>query len=436
MSFHLPTGFWKSFAQDVWRRQPRVFKNVYAGRLFVTPQELFDIAAVQTESFARSAGTRSDFSSHISLGKTMVINDSARLMPSAGDGSFEGWLARVRPEVGGQGVMYYMNSTQRRSPLLYQRYREFSDGMFAQIGLPSWKINTDMFVGDYPETSFGVHKDVTDNFHFIALGRKRMLLWPYESLLRYVQEGLDVTQLEFSLQLRGIKEIREQAIVLEGEPGDLLYWPGHFWHCAESTGGLVASSSCYIDFLSSPLTEAFHGLVDEKLQPVREAYPFTPYAPERRQQLAEALPERLRDITRQVSQGFRQLAEGGLERELEFTWLRYVSSGGFKSVPPPEPHPVLDEARAMKLVPESNLVWRELPGGELGCAANGLVRAFPRSAGLVETLQRLSGGGAHRVGALLDEAKEEKREGAGVWSRERMRELLTTLVSWRALVPA
>lgn len=182
--------------------------------------------------------------------------------------------------------------------------------------------------------------------------------------------------------------------------------------------------------------ESFPDVVQEKLHPIRELHPPTPYSPERRQELAGAIPAQLRETTRRVSQGLKELVEGGLERELELTWLRYVSGGGFLRVPPPETGVVLDEARALKLVPESNLLWRKLAGGELACAANGLVQCYPESRGLVETLQRLSGGGSHRPGALLDEAKEELRGSTVVWSRERMRELLTTLVAQRALIPA
>jgi 50S ribosomal protein L16 3-hydroxylase len=435
MSFRLPAGFWKSFAQDVWRKQPRVFKNVHEGRLFAPPEELFRIAAEETAHLARTAGARSDFGCHISLGKAMIMQDHIRLMPAEGDGSFDGWAARLGREEGRQGFMYYMNSAQRRSPLLFQRYREFTEGLFEQIGLPSWKVSTDMFVGDYPETPFGVHKDVVDNFHFVAAGRKRMLLWPYETLLPYVKEGVDASGIDYALQLRSLKDIREQAIVLEGDPGDLLYWPGHFWHCAEGTGGVVATSSCYIDLVYSPLM-GLSDVVNEKLRPVEEPHPFTPYVPERRQELAGAIPEKLRDTTRRVAQGLKELVDGGLEREMELTWLRYVSGGGFLRVPPPASGVVLDEGQALKLVPTSNLVWRKLASGEIGCAANALVEVYPESHGLLQTLQRLSGGGAHRVGALLDEAKEELQGSTVVWSRERLRELLTTLVAQRALAPA
>jgi 50S ribosomal protein L16 3-hydroxylase len=133
-------------------------------------------------------------------------------------------------------------------------------------------------------------------------------------------------------------------------------------------------------------------------------------------------------------QGLRQLVEGGLEREMELTWLRFVSGGGFLQGPLPASHVTLDEARSVRLVSEAGLVWRKLASGELAFAVNGHATALPESRGLPQVLQRLSGGGAHRVRALLDEATEERRGETVVWSRERMRELLTTLLSQHALV--
>ncbi|WNG49638.1 hypothetical protein F0U60_40105 [Archangium minus] len=205
----------------------------------------------------------------------------------------------------------------------------------------------------------------------------------------------------------------------------------------DAVGALVVSNAYSVDIIYSPLMETFPDLVGEKVQSVEEPHPMTPYEPERRQELAGAIPGMLHDTTRRVVQGLKELVEGGgLARELELTWLRYVSGGGFLRVPPSASGVVLDETQALKLVPESNLVWRKLASGEIGVAANGLVECYPESRGLLETLQRLLGGGAHRVGALLEEAKEELRGGTVVWSRERMRELLTTLLAQRALVRA
>jgi hypothetical protein len=173
------------------------------------------------------------------------------------------------------------------------------------------------------------------------------------------------------------------------------------------------------------------------LQPaLQDNKPFTPYAPSRRQELAGEVPEGMRNATRQVVEGMRALVEGGLERELELTWMRYVSAGGFSVVPPPAEDVVLDEAQAMKLAAHAGFVWRKLSNGELAFAANGHATCLPESRGLAEVLRRLSGGGAHRLGALLDEAVEERQGNTVVWSRERMREVLTALVAKRALVRA
>lgn len=434
MSFQPPAGFWKSFAQDVWGKQPRVFKNVFGGRLIGSPEELFRLSVDEAEEFAKVAGARVRPACQVFIDNGNIVSDSLRYMPRRDDGSFEGWAARMRKLVGSKDFFFHMNSIQTRSSTLFENYRQFTEGMFEELGLPPWKIDSDMFAGHYRETPFGVHKDVTGNFAFVAAGTKRMLLWPYESLLHLV-DGRDVRELDFALPLRTFAEIRDQAIVLEGEPGDVLYWPGHFWHSAEGNDAMSVTNNIAVYLTPSPLVDTIPGLVGQKVNPpIEETPPFTPYEPARRQELAQAIPEQMRGATERVVQGLRELVEGGLEREMELTWLRYVSGGGWLQGPMPASGMALDEARSVRLVPHAGLVWRTLANGELAFAVNGQATCLPKSHGLVEVLQRLSGGGAQRVRALLDEAREERRGDTVVWSRERMRELLTTLMAQHALV--
>jgi 50S ribosomal protein L16 3-hydroxylase len=436
MSFRLPVEFWQSFAEEVWDKHPRVFKNLFGGQPLIPLEELFRIVADEEAQYAQIAGD------WMRPSLSRVIIDKGQLtlrlpyMPRHADGSFEGWARRLSQELPGRSFLFHMHRLQSRSPLIFERYRQFTDGLFEQVGLPTFRLDSDMFAGDYSETFFGVHKDLTANFAFILTGRKRMLLWPYESLLPYVKGSLDPSQIDYALQLRTFKEIREPPIVLEGEPGDVFYWPGRYWHCAEGTGSLSITTNLAIYLAYTPM-DTLPAKVFEALQPPsEETAPFMPFDPARRQEMAGTLPEVMRRATTHLVTQMKRLLEGGVEREMELMWLRHLSSGGYMSVPPPETGVVLDEAQAMKLQPEAGLVWRRLATGEIGVSANGLAACLPESRGLVELLGRLSGGGAHRVGALLDEAAEERRGAEVVWSRERMREVLTELAAQRALVRA
>jgi 50S ribosomal protein L16 3-hydroxylase len=437
MSFRLPVGFWKNFAEEIWDKQPRVFKNLFDGRSLAPLEELFRVVTEEEARYAQIAGDWMKPRPHRVIIDKGQVTVELPYMPRQADGSFEGWARRMYQELPGRGFMFHMQSLQSRSPLLFERYRQFTDGMFEQIGLPSMRVDADMFAGDYSETFFGVHKDLTGNFAFILTGRKRMLLWPYESLLPYVSGSLDPSGLDFALQLRTFKELPEPPIVLEGEPGDLFYWPGRYWHVAEGTGSLSITNNLAVYKTYSPLVDSFPDKVFEVLQPnINQNMPFIPFDRERRQEQADTPPAELRSASARVVEGLRKLVEGGFEQEMELTWLRYLSGGGYTLVPPPATGVVLDEAQAMKLVPDAGLVWRKLSSGEIGVSANGLATCFPESRGLVATLQRLTGGGAHRVGALLDEAVEEHQGDKVVWSREQLRALLTELAAQRALVRA
>ncbi|WP_375766557.1 cupin domain-containing protein [Archangium gephyra] len=438
MSFRLPVGFWKTFAAETWDQQPRVFKNLFDGRLLIPTEELFRVVADEQAQYAQVAGDwMKPRISRLIIDKGEVV---LRLpyMPRHEDGSFEGWTQRLYKELPGRGFLFHMQRLQSRSRLMFDRYRQFTDGLFEQIGLPSYRVDADMFAGDYSETFFGVHKDLAGNFAIILTGRKRMLLWPYETLLPYVTGNLDPSNLDFTLQLRSMKEIREPPIVLDGEPGDVFYWPGRFWHCAQGNGALSITTNLAVYHTSNPLADSFPEKVFEVLGPaISDSMAPTPFEPARRQELASAVPETLRGATAHVVEGLRKLVEGGFfEREMELTWLRYVSGGGYTIVHPPATGVVLDDSQAMKLLPEAGLVWRKLSSGEIGVSSNGLSECFPESRGLVETLHRLAGGGAHRVGALLEEVVEERQGDKVVWSREHLRALLTTLASQHALVRA
>lgn len=437
MSFQPPPGFWKNFAEEIWDKQPRVFKQLFEGRLLAPQEELFRVVAETTARYAPVAGDwmkRAPFRMSVDKGSLSV---QVPYVPRHEDGSFEGWAQRLYKEQPGRSFLFHINGVQTASSLLFERYREFTEGLVEHVGLPSWRLDADLFVGNYRETPFGVHKDMAQNFALIISGRKRLLLWPYETLLPYAGGSLDPRELDFALQVRGLDAIREPPIVLEGEPGDVFYWPGHFWHCAQGTGSLSLTNNLAFYTTGNPM---LHRLMEQTFEKVGPLYdhtqPVTPYVPARRQELASAVPQGMRDSTQQMVAGLKQWVEGGLERELELMWMQYVSGGGFSQVPPPASDVVLDETQAMKLAPRAGLVWRKLNNGELAFAANGLASCQPESGGLVELLHRLSSGGAHRVGALLDEVVEERQGNTVVWSRERMREVLTTLVAQRALIRA
>src|SRR5207245_3009425 len=87
--------------------------------------------------------------------------------------------------------------------------------------------DVELFVSNNRLTPFGIHRDPASNFTLVVQGRKRMRLWPEAFFTR--RPPMDAESYAAHLG---------QALTLEGEPGDLLYWPSSYWHVAESDGDL------------------------------------------------------------------------------------------------------------------------------------------------------------------------------------------------------
>ncbi len=158
-----------------------------------------------------------------------AIEPPRELLPRLDDRDLETYAARMEDSCPGRKYAIVLNNYHRFGTEHWMRARDFFGSLFSQVGVPPGGTTADIFVGNYARTPFGVHRDTLDVFTSVVSGRKRLLVWPSE-----VFEGLDIKKVEYT-------EYLDDAIVLEGEAGDLFYWPSSYWHIAESTGGLTAT---------------------------------------------------------------------------------------------------------------------------------------------------------------------------------------------------
>ncbi len=95
------------------------------------------------------------------------------------------------------------------------RVREFLSGIYQFIGMPVEATEASVFLGNYEKTPFGLHKDTCSMFMFVVAGRKRIRAWPDEYFRgkENVANTLDYEQ------------FLNDAVTLEGGPGDVIYWP-------------------------------------------------------------------------------------------------------------------------------------------------------------------------------------------------------------------
>lgn len=159
--------------------------------------------------------------------------------PRAEDVTIAGWLRRLAAHSGECGVV--VNDLQAACPDAWWFMRRVLAGIFAATGFPPAGASLELFAGAYHRGFFGVHKDDQDVVTFVLEGRKRFLLWPFEYFAGRPdfpsgggERGHIFTNLDPGPH-------RADALVLEGGPGDLLFWPAEWWHLAEGDGAHATS---------------------------------------------------------------------------------------------------------------------------------------------------------------------------------------------------
>lgn len=99
--------------------------------------------------------------------------------------------------------------------------------------LPVGGTSFDAFIGRYGRTAFGLHKDDQDVVTVVVEGRKRFHVWPFDAFDAPPHLRLKNHRL-------GDADLAPDApapIVLEGGPGDVLFWPAECWHVAVPVDG-------------------------------------------------------------------------------------------------------------------------------------------------------------------------------------------------------
>lgn len=395
-------AFWRRFVAEHHTRGPAVYRQPF-GQPFVEAGEVFAWTVAAAERRRQGlVGPR--FRLYGQDGE--LAGAPVDCLPTAADGGFAGWLDRVEAEHPELGMV--CNDLQAIDPALWSRVRRFLSGLFSRVGLPPGGAMFDLFVGRYRRGFFGLHKDDQDVLTFVIEGKKRFLVWPFETFAG--EPGFDPGARLLPARLGEIEaRYRDEAVLLEGGPGDLLYWPAEWWHLPVSPDGDLAVTAGFGLFRgSNPLLfyrDAVQGLLEES------ALPPPPL---------ERLP---------VGGDLAAEAERALDAVLD--WLRHPSiraraveqllgwsSGmGFQTLPDPAPAPELAPNDRLRADPPGALAWAVTDGEVLRWSAGGRVFRYPYHPGFVWALERLNAGETLGVGAL-EAALATPWEREGGWEGE------------------
>ncbi len=287
--------------------------------------------------------------------------------PSHSMEELEANCARVFPKKN-FGLM--VTQMQAVDPGVWNGLTSFLQDASPWMDVPAPRAFVDLFYGNYKSNFTGLHKDTQEIIAFVIRGKKRMLAWPFEYFLSRV-DGVTAGDKYFNKRLPiDHRKYRKDALVLDAEAGDVLYWPSHYWHVSEVQDG------------------QFSGMLSLGI-----------FRPEIR--LSESATSKQlvsRDMTQAASR-----TDAGRQ-------LRWMTSFGFElGGPLPETAPARRAKVATQVTvaktPNSVILWKVNNDGRVLVASNGHSVTVPHSKQLVALLERIAQGGSVTV---IDGPTEER----------------------------
>jgi 50S ribosomal protein L16 3-hydroxylase len=434
----LTSAFWERFVKEHWERHPLVLRRPLDASL-LSSGELFEAAVAICN--AKRAGDRG-VDLRLFMDSLLRLNEDGRLLPRQEDGDVEGYGARLARAAGEGGFGLLFNKFERSSFELWDRSRRFVHGLFSRVGFPAGRAEVLCFIGNYRATPFGLHKDSAYVFDFVVSGRKRMLVWPFEVFQEEADAILaakgassgDPRQLELNIGQVDYRRFLDSAIVLEGGPGDVFYWPAGYWHVAESDGGVTATVNIAITPAGST-----GRVVDAAAKPWLSALPWSDGfgVGADAAGCSVDLPEPVRSALRSYQEFF---GSASFERSVLVSWLGYRSRSAFRDTPPLLK--VSDLVEADVVIGDSMfliLMAADPVDAEATIvASNGHVFQIPSHARILDLIKALNMGRPWRVGDLLDAFSGKSEGGRSVFVADRadVLSLLGSLLGCRAIARA
>ncbi|HSQ18884.1 MAG TPA: cupin domain-containing protein [Blastocatellia bacterium] len=417
--FSPSSSFWTNFVKRHWNRKPLVIKNPFSVPVSTT-EETFAALRKASDAFEKDGA-------HVKWrfykgddGFMLEGSKLAGYVPSRSDQSLSDYAKRINAKLKRESFGLVLHELQEYHPQFYLRTREFLSGLAAQVRV-RWRVMPGLFVGNYEQTPFGIHQDPANVFDFIIEGGKRIYLWPED----YFRDSFD------RLRDSDFATLRRDATVLEGEPGDVLYWPGRYWHVGESLGLSIGVSAALIPVRLSNfiLDEIKNEIADVDTSLFGDdGFPLSAGDVEKSPEMIAATVEQATKLLRRARHDF------DFTQSLQVSWLNHMTSGGSDPAPPPLPLEMLDDDSLIRGLPEVPIVWI-VSDNQIVCSANGHSVLLPAAPAIIRLLKVLNDGATLRVRDFIGKySGVSRRDGVQFnVTEDGIRFLLAKLYSLRAI---
>jgi hypothetical protein len=393
-------AFWAGFGADHYGRRPVATDDPPAG-FEVRADEFFDLLVRACRG--RAFGPR-DPHVRFFIAQREVLEDLDDYLPVPADGSLAGFLGRMEDELRGQPYLLTVQRMHVVSRHLWKQAAGFLAGLYEATGLLPGDAEVEAFVGRYPYTPTGIHRERSGVFVCTVHGQKDMLVWPPDT------RGLP-------LNSRHYDEARASAMHLRCAPGRLAYWPGMHWHVGESP---MPSAALHVTVGEQPPDQA--DLLAAASGGVTLA---AGKGLEYRSAAGGGLPAQYEDLASALTAACGEV--GAIRARLMVDWLRRRTGLGF-TVPPPRRGAVdLGDDDVVGRDGEFPIVLIDRDAGTSWCAADGRVARMKSAPALSAAVDLLNSGRSLPVREVLSLA-------AGEMELALLRQALAMLADWQVLM--
>jgi 50S ribosomal protein L16 3-hydroxylase len=417
--FVLPSDFWSHFIEHYWDKRPFVIKQPFASPIANSEDIMSGLKNARDRFRATDPETRTRFYTEDGFrSENIQLKD---YLPDTTDLSVAEYFQQTNQKLGGRGFVVIVNDFQMHSARIWYRTREFLRELVTRM--PMLTADAVLFLGNYEKTPLGIHADEYTIFLFVVDGRKKIYLWPEQYFRDRFDERRD---LDFQI-------LRKDAITLEGEVGDVLFWPSSYWHVGESVGGLSVTLSLGLmpvdpgQQVWDHLRSNMDAIVGNALYPDGASGYLTEAS--NRQETISKVFKLATNVLRNTGR------DPNFGMNLEGALLNRLTGGGFKKLPPPLPLKTLSDGDFVRGCPAYPIVWVPTADQHIVCSANGHSFTIPADSQVIKMLDQLNGGEALLVRDLI-----EKYAGTREWdgvefvaNPEGIRAVLSKLYSLRGL---
>ncbi|GHH32419.1 JmjC domain-containing protein [Lentzea cavernae] len=223
---------WSQFTETHWQRRPGVLRTPLTAPML--EPDYFSALVTAADDWLGGKLVRPRDVRMLMGDGEVKSNSMAPLLPRAEDGDMSQYIRRVGQYAHGDWHIV-VNSLQQFSWPLFRAAKEILDGIYRAAGsVPAGLTDCHLIAGAYGEAPTRIHKDTATVMTFVLSGKKRFYTWPFEALVQYSRTP-DPLHHQVNLDI-DFREVADQATVVEGQAGDVLYWPSDYWHCGESDG--------------------------------------------------------------------------------------------------------------------------------------------------------------------------------------------------------